>query len=303
MLRRCSLTIAILLGLAQLLASSPSDAARDFGVDNTVYAIDPNALLLAGLAAYRSDEVGTALDYWKQSLDLAPNPALARVYERVRREEEVNSDTEKLYGVHVALRYDHQVLPLDTARAILSALEQDYGRISAQLGCPQEQIVAIVQTREAYLRSTDAVLWSGGQYDGRIHIAWAEGAHFDPQIRRALAHEMVHACLTSIPSGNLPWPTWLQEGLAQRLSGDTPAPFARGELHRLARQRHIPRLENLQQDWSGLSVENARLAYKLALAAANLLYKDGEANSIHGVLSKPENLRYVTAGLDKKLGL
>src|SRR3984957_8313775 len=39
---------------------------------------DSNVLLLAGLAAYRSDQLRSALDYWKQSLELAPNDTLAR---------------------------------------------------------------------------------------------------------------------------------------------------------------------------------------------------------------------------------
>ena len=265
---------------------------------------DPNFLVLAGLAAYRSDQVRTALDFWKQSLDLAPNPALARVYERVLREEESDRGSEKLDGMHVALRYEGEALPFDTARAILSALDQDYARISAQLGCSsQAQIVAIVQSRETYLRSTGAVAWSGGQYDGRIHIAWAEGTQFGPQIRSALAHELVHACLTSIPSGNVIWPTWLQEGLAQRLSSSTPMRFTPEQLHQLAQDRHIPRLEDLYQDWSRLSLENASLAYKLALAAADLLYENGEAYGIQNLLDNPEKLPYITAELDKKLGL
>jgi hypothetical protein len=279
---------------AQAVGEPPTKAHRN----------DPNLLLLAGLAAYRSDQVRTALDFWKQSLDLAPNPTLARVYERVRREEESDRGSEKLDGMHVALRYEVQVLPFDTARAILSALDQDYARISAQLGCSsQAQIVAIVQSRETYLRSTGAVAWSGGQYDGRIHIAWAAGTQFGTQIRRALAHELVHACLTSIPSGKVPWPTWLQEGLAQRLSASTPMRFTPEQLHQLAQDRHIPRLEDLHQDWSRLSIENARLAYKLALAAADLLYENGEAYGIQNLLDNPENLPYITAELDKKLGL
>src|ERR1700730_418365 len=99
MIRRCFLTIAILalnisLGVAQLSASSPSDAAKDSGADTAVFAVDPNALLLAGLDAYRSDKVQTALDYWKQSLDLAPNPTLARVYQRFARQVHVHRVTE-----------------------------------------------------------------------------------------------------------------------------------------------------------------------------------------------------------------
>ena len=42
--------------------------------------------MLAGLAAYRSDQLRMALDYWKQSLDLAPNEALNTIYEGAKRE-------------------------------------------------------------------------------------------------------------------------------------------------------------------------------------------------------------------------
>ena len=61
--------------------------------------------------------------------------------------------------------------------------------------------MAIVQSREQYMRGTDAAEWSGGHYDGRIHIAWSGGSDARPRMERALAHEMVHACLMSIPSG------------------------------------------------------------------------------------------------------
>ena len=222
----------------------------------------------------------------------------------MRREEESDHSAEKLYGMHIALRYEDQALPSDTARAILSTLDEDYAGISAQLGCTsEERIVAIVQSRETYLRTTGAAEWSGGQYDGRIHIAWTEGAQLGPQTRRALAHEMVHACLTSIPSGNSAWPAWLQEGLAQKLSGDTLAPATRDQLRQLAQAHRLPRLEDLRQDWSRLSIENARLAYNMALAAADALYDNYVSYGIRNVLSNPDNLTQVTAELDKKLGL
>jgi tetratricopeptide (TPR) repeat protein len=265
---------------------------------------DPNVLLLTGLAAYRSDQLRAALDYWKQSLDLAPNDTLARVYERVRREADADHSAEKLLGMHIALRYEGEALPSDTARAILSTLDEDYGRISAQLGCTSdERIIAIVQSRDAYLRGTGAAEWSGGEYDGRIHIAWTEGKQVGPQMRRALAHELVHACLTSIPSGGSPWPAWLQEGLAQKLSGDQLSAASRAQLHQLATARQIPRLEDLHQDWSQLSIENARLAYNLALAAADALYENYSSSGIRNVVNNPQRLPQVAAELDKKLGL
>ena len=263
---------------------------------------DPNVLLLTGLAAYRSDQLRAALDYWKQSLDLAPNDTLARVYERVRREADADHSAEKLLGMHIALRYEGEALPSDTARAILSTLDEDYSRIAGQLGCSSdERIVAIVQSRDAYLRGTGAAEWSGGEYDGRIHIAWTEGKQVGPQMRRALAHELVHACLTSIPSGGTPWPAWLQEGLAQKLSGDQLSPASRDQLRQLAAARQMPRLEDLHQDWSHLSIENARLAYNLALAAADALFEN--TSGIRNVVNNPQGLPQITAELDRKLGL
>jgi tetratricopeptide (TPR) repeat protein len=263
---------------------------------------DPNVLLLTGLAAYRSDQLRAALDYWKQSLDLSPNDTLSRVYERVRREAEADHSGEKLLGMHIALRYEGEALPSDTARAILSTLDEDYSRIAGQLGCSSdERIVAIVQSRDAYLRGTGAAEWSGGEYDGRIHIAWTEGKQVGPQMRRALAHELVHACLTSIPSGAAPWPAWLQEGLAQKLSGDQLTAASRDQLRQLAAAHQIPRLEDLHQDWSQLSLENARLAYNLALAAAEALFEN--SSGIRNVVNNPQSLPQITAALDSKLGL
>jgi tetratricopeptide (TPR) repeat protein len=290
---------------AQLLASNqPAQALELLEPAVKRHRNDPNVLLLTGLAAYRSDQLRAAIGYWKESLELSPNETLARVYERVRREAAADQSGEKLLGMHIALRYEGEALPSDTARAILSTLDEDYSRISAQLGCSSdERIVAIVQSRDAYLRGTGAAEWSGGEYDGRIHIAWTEGKQVGPQMRRALAHELVHACLTGIPSGTSPWPAWLQEGLAQKLSGDQLSAASRNQLHQLAAAKQIPRLEDLHQDWSQLSIENARLAYNLALAAADALYENYSSSGIRNVVNNPQRLPQVAAELDRKLGL
>src|ERR1700733_3667952 len=289
----------------QLLeANQPAQALEQMQIAMRRHPRDPNVLVLAGLAAYRADQLRAALDYWKQSMDLSPNPALAAIYERVKREADADHSGDKLYGVHVALRYEGEALPADTARAILATLDGDYSNIAAQLGCTSdERIVAIVQSREAYMRSTGAAEWSGGQYDGRIHIAWTDGSQIGPQMQRALAHELVHACLTSIPSGSTPWPAWLQEGLAQKLSGDTLPATVRQQLSQLAQAHAIPKLENLRQDWSRLSTQNALAAYSLALAAADALYDNYASYGIRNILTNPSTLPRIAADLDAKLGL
>jgi tetratricopeptide (TPR) repeat protein len=289
----------------QLLeANQPAQALEQTQIALARHPRDPNVLVLAGFAAYRADQLRQALDYWKQALDIAPNDPLAAIYERVKREADADHSGDKLFGIHVALRYEGQALPPDTARAILAVLDDDYSNIAAQLGCTSdERIVAIVQSREAYLRSTGAAEWSGGQYDGRIHIAWTDGSQVGPAMQRALAHELVHACLTSIPSGARPWPAWLQEGLAQKLSGDVLPANIREQLRQLAQTHAIPRLENLQQNWSRMSTQNALAAYSLALAAADALYDNYASYGIRNVLTNPETLPRVTADLDAKLGL
>ncbi len=287
-----------------LVANQPAQALEQAQSAIPRHPRDPNVLVLAGLAAYRADQLRAALDYWKQALDIAPDEKLAAVYERVKREADSDHSGDKLYGVHVALRYEGEALPADTARAILATLDSDYSTIAAQLGCTsEERIVAIVQSREAYLRSTGAAEWSGGQYDGRIHIAWTDGSQIGPQMQRALAHELVHACLTSIPSGVSPWPAWLQEGLAQKLSGDTLPVATRDQLHRLAETHAIPKLENLRQNWSRMSTQNAVAAYSLALAAADALYDNYANYGIRNILTNPDTLPRITADLDIKLGL
>lgn len=280
-------------------ANQPAQALAILEPSLKRYPKNPDLLLLAGLAAYRADQLRTALDYWKQSLDAAPNEALSRLYAKVSREKENDRSGEKLYGLRFALRYEGETLPADTARAIVAALDEEFGRIASQIGCrTDERIVAIVQSREAYLRTTGAAEWSGGQYDGRIHIALADGG-LGADTRRKLAHELVHACLTNLGTS---WPAWLQEGLAQKMSGDVLASATREQLRKLAETRQIPRLENLGQNWSRLSTDNARLAYNLALAAADALYDGYSGYGLRNVLSNPQSLPQITTELDKRLG-
>jgi tetratricopeptide (TPR) repeat protein len=262
---------------------------------------DPDALFLAGLAAYRSDHVKDALDYWKQSLAIRPDDALARFYAKVQREATADQSTQKLYGLRVVLRYEAESTRPDVAGGMVAVLDEEFSRISGQLGCrAEERIVAIVQSRAAYLKSTDAAEWSGGQYDGRIRVSLPESGVVGAETRRALAHEIVHACLTNISNN---WPAWLQEGLAQKLSGDTLPASAAATLRQMAAQHSLPRLENIGQSWSRMSNQHARLAYNLALLAVDNMLERYANYGIRNILNNPDQLPAITAELDRTLGL
>lgn len=261
---------------------------------------DPALLSMAGVAAWRADEVRRALEYWRESLDLAPNPELERLYKRVEKERTSDQSGEKLYGVRVVLRYDAGTVPVDTARGMVTAVDSAFARVSAQLGCfAEEKIVTIIQSRDAYKKATDAAEWSGGQYDGRIRVPVMNGQQMDARQEQVLAHETTHACLAMLGT----WPSWLHEGMAQRLSGETLRPETRTQLAELAKSGQLPKLEALRQGWSGLDSQHARLAYSLALEAVDALYDNFGSDGVRNLMRNPERLAAVSAELDKRLGL
>jgi hypothetical protein len=261
---------------------------------------DPALLSMAGVAAWRADEAKLALQYWRESLDLAPNPDIEKLYQRVEKEQTHDQSGEKLYGVRVVLRYDADTVPVETARGMVAAVDSTFTRVSQQLGCSaEEKIVTIIQSREAYKKATDAAEWSGGQYDGRIRVPVMSGQQMDARQEQVLAHETTHACLAMLGE----WPSWLQEGMAQKLSGETLPPQAHAQLAELAKAGQLPKLEALRGGWSGLNAESARLAYALALEAVDALYDNFGTDGVRNLMRNPERLPAISAELDKRLGL
>ena len=261
---------------------------------------DPGLLELAGVAAWRSDDTPQAVEYLRASLNLSPSPRVEKLLHQVERESTSDRSGERLYGLRVLLRYDSSAISVDTARQMTAVLDQEYSRISQVLGCAaQERVIAIVQTREAYRKTTDAAEWSGGQFDGKIRVPVFDPKVVDKNMLRSLAHETVHACLHMLGR----WPAWLQEGVAQKLSGDSLSAVRTKQISSLVSQGKLPRLSNLRQDWSRLDAAHASEAYALSLAAVEMLWQESGDEGVRSLLRNPERLPQVTAELDRKLGL
>jgi|SRR5581483_9591818 len=261
---------------------------------------DPALLALAGVAAWRADDSRQALEYWRASLDIAPSPEVDKLYKQVERETKGDQSNERLYGMRVALRYEAGVIPAETARQMTAVLDQEYTRISEALGChAEERVIVIVQSREAYRKTTDSAEWSGGQFDGKIRVPVFDPKVLDKTMLRSLAHETAHACLSMLGQ----WPAWLHEGIAQKLSGDSLSSAQQRKISDLLKQGKLPRLSNLKQDWSRLDGEHAAAAYALSLAAVEILWQDSGLDGVRNLLRNPERLPQVTAELDRKLGM
>ncbi len=260
---------------------------------------DAKLLELAGIAAYRADELASAVVYLKNALEMDPDSGLEAIFKRVIKEFDADRTMKKLVGLRVQLRYLPGVLTEETAHAILTLLDREYTRISDELGCRStERLTAIAQTLGDYQKTIDAAEWSVGQFDGRIRVAMLEPGGLGEQTRRTFSHEMVHACLANIG----PWPAWLHEGLAQRLSGQTYPPVAKAKLTEAMRLNTVPKLNRMTQTWSRMSPEHAALAYSLAFFAVETFYVKFKEYGIRNLLSNPQRLPSIADEIDKAMG-
>jgi tetratricopeptide (TPR) repeat protein len=281
-----------------LQRNQPAEALEILQKFQKLFPNNPELLALCGMAAYKSDNLRLALEYWKQSLDIKTEPQVERAFKAALRESENDKSSEKKFGTRFLLRYEGSVADSDTARAMIVILEEEFSRISFQIGCrSDERIVTIVQGRQAYLKTTGAPDWSGGGYDGKIHIPVLDRAQVSARTRQVFAHELVHACLANIGS----WPIWLHEGLAQRLSGEPALPQVREAIKQLAKEGKLPKLAGLGQTWGNKSAAEAQFAYGMARAAVDLFYQYHAEFGVRNLMNNPAALPGITEDLDRQL--
>ena len=196
----------------------------------------------------------------------------------------------RLLSSRFSFRYDG-AMNVEQARAMLGLLEEEFTRITAEIGCrfPGERIEVILQSRENYFRTSGAAEWSAGVFDGRVRVSIQSPA----QTRATASHELVHACLAS--TGD--WPAWLHEGLAQKLSGQIVSEAQRKRV----RGGGFPKLAQMNQTFAGMSAENASVAYAAAAMAVDLFYEHYRDMGVANLIRSPERLPAIAEDLDRKL--
>jgi len=232
---------------------------------------DPFGLAVAGLAAYQSDQPKRAVEYWTESVALRADPAIEGLLRKARKELAGDMGRDKVQSQRFAVRYDGGAVSEGVAAEMLAALNEEYARIEAGIGCRiEEQLAVIVQTDGAYRASTEEAEWSGGVYDGRIRVVM-QGRGFSRGTRASLAHELVHACLAR--SGQ--YPRWFHEGMAQRWAGEQPGEALVEEVKAL---RNEPVL--------GASSREAQIFYAWAWWRVDRLYRSHGAYTVREALAR-----------------
>ena len=259
---------------------------------------DADLIGLQGSAYFLQDRHKDAKRLLEKSLSIRHNVSFAAMLARVERESAADSGSSKTYGSRFNLRFEGEALPDAAVRSLVADLEGEFNRIQFKLGCNfHDRLPVIIRTLDTYRSATGAAAWSGGHFDGRIHIAVPSSGEADAFVRETFSHELVHACLSSKGT----FPTWLHEGLAQMHSGSLLTADGRMQLLELSRAGSLPRLAKMPNAWSRMGDRQAAVAYGLAMLAAETMYHDLHDAGVRSLLNNPQKVQREAERLDARI--
>ncbi len=227
------------------------------------------ALYYLGLVLYDNDNRLQAVDLWEQALKLAPGrPEIVALLNKARREMAVEAGMDRGHSSRFDLSYDPGV-ETAFALAVLDVLETAANQVGAGLGhFPQARVPVAIYQRDGFKAVTDSPDWSGGVYDGTIRLPYGGLKEITPPMRGVLFHEYAHVVVFDLTHGNCP--LWLNEGIAEWF-GRTQYNRPMTDLNRVARSGAFADFRRLEGSFSGLSRQDALLAYQQSYAMVDYL--------------------------------
>jgi tetratricopeptide (TPR) repeat protein len=244
----------------------------------------PDAYTMLGYAQFASDHTKDAVESWKRSLALRPDPTVRQLLAKAEREETVESDFSQGESSHFVLHYEGHQTSAAFRSQILAALESDYDDLSRDLGNPpHDNILVTLYTDQAFFDVTHAPSWSGAMNDGKLRIPVSGLDSVTPELARVLKHELAHSFITQLSGGRCP--PWLHEGIAQFVE-----PKSLGSVgHQLSllfnSQQNIP-LNALEGSFMNFSGGQAYLAYAESLAAVTYINDAYGMSDIQSILER-----------------
>jgi hypothetical protein len=174
---------------------------------------------------------------------------------------------------------------------VSAVLEKAYWNIGQRLNTyPSNTLEVILYTQRQFSDVTRSPDWAAGAYDGRIRLAVDGALNERATLDRLVVHELVHAMVHSLAPRGVP--AWLHEGLA--------VSFEPGEKawvqQTLGKASSLIPLDSLREGFTGLSSDQAQLAYAESAVAAGLIMKRLGPN-LPAFLQGLESTDSVDAGL------
>lgn len=254
------------------------------------------------------DQLAEAAKHLDQAADRArQDPALqsylTSVTEKVRRTESAEAHMTARSSTHFVVKFDGTE-DHDTWTTVLEILEDAYREIGQKFGhFPSKPIAVVLHTKNSFQSATSSPAWADGLYDptlGRIQIP-TQGATTDKKwLTNVLRHEYVHALLHDrLGTSGSALPTWLNEGLAIQLAGDT-WPELNEALH--GNVKVMP-LNFLEGPWGALPTNAATLAYLEANSATHYLIERWGMARVDELLNAFKARESVATALQSKLSV
>jgi tetratricopeptide (TPR) repeat protein len=249
---------------------------------------------LMGWAYYGSNKIDLAIEEWKRSEQLHPDPEVEQAIEKAERDKSEEESYREGETAHFALKYYGGAAPA-LAREILRALEDDFSDLQSQLDyTPPDQISVILYTEQAFADITQAPGWVGALNDGRLRIPVQGLTGVSPELAHVLKHELTHSFITQKSHGRAP--TWLQEGVAQYMEGKRCS-WAAGALVASVTDGSAPSLASLEISWMSLPSNLVSFAYPWSLAVVESIVQNGGVTDISRLLDR------IAAGLSMEAAL
>jgi tetratricopeptide (TPR) repeat protein len=243
-----------------------------------------DAYTMLGYAQFACDRTKEAVESWKRSLALRPDPAVEQLLTKAQREQTVESDFSQGESSHFVLHYEGKQTSETFRAQILEALESDYDDLSRDLGNPPHDNISVtLYTEQAFFDVTHAPSWSGAINDGKLRIPVNGLSSMTPELARVLKHELAHSFINQLSAGRCP--IWLHEGIAQMLEPKSLG----GDGHQLAvlfkAQQEIP-LNALEGSFMNFSGVQAYAAYAESLAAVSYINETYGLSDIQRILQR-----------------
>jgi tetratricopeptide (TPR) repeat protein len=243
-----------------------------------------DAYTMLGYAQFASDHTKEAVESWKHSLALRPDPAVEQLLAKAQREQNVEGEFSQGESSHFVLHYEGKRTSETFRTQILQALESDYDDLSRDLGNPpRDNILVTLYTEQTFFDVTHAPSWSGAINDGKLRIPVSGLDSVTPELARVLKHELAHSFINQLSAGRCP--TWLHEGIAQMLEPKSLGGDGRQLAILFKAQQEIP-LNALEASFMNFSGVQAYVAYGESLAAVSYINETYGMGDIQRILQR-----------------
>jgi len=250
---------------------------------------------LLGSVYYHQDRNALAVRELQQSLDQRYRPEVDSLLKKIQQENLAENDFKQANSLHFVVRYEGSESNQALGQGILASLERSFTELESQLNySPRDSIAVVLYPDEVFQDVTKMPGWVGALNDGKIRFPIKGLTSVDDAVRGILKHELTHSFIRLKAAGNCP--LWLNEGLAQYLSGDSSRSFLPLAKQAIV-QKRFPALSQLEGPFIGMDANRAAWAYQESLLATEFLMKSYGLSDVQKLLEHAGRSGNFSAGL------